>query len=189
MSQNQSQTLSALPRTPCYALRPVLDVCCGSRMMWFDKRDSRAVFVDKRRETHAADLGTESTKGRSPIVVDPDVLADFTALPFPDETFAMVVMDPPHIEQMQETAGLLTKKYGSLVGDWRDMLREGISECFRVLKPEGTLIFKWNAVHIPLREILALTPHKPLFGHQSGKKAQTHWVAFLKHNSQDMSPR
>jgi hypothetical protein len=70
-------------------------------MMWFDKRDSRAVFVDKRRETHAADLGTESTKGRSPIVVDPDVLADFTALPFADETFAMVVMDPPHIISLE----------------------------------------------------------------------------------------
>lgn len=29
----------------------VLDACCGSRMMWFDKTDSRAVFVDQRSET------------------------------------------------------------------------------------------------------------------------------------------
>ncbi len=30
----------------------VLDACCGSRMFWFDRKDPRAVFVDKRRETH-----------------------------------------------------------------------------------------------------------------------------------------
>jgi len=29
-------------------------------------------------------------------------------------------------------------------------------------------------------EILALTPEVPLFGHQSGKTMQTHWIAFLK---------
>jgi hypothetical protein len=30
--------------------KDVLDVCCGSRMMWFDKADGRALFLDKRRE-------------------------------------------------------------------------------------------------------------------------------------------
>lgn len=30
--------------------KPVLDPCCGSRMMWFDKNDSRAVFGDQRIE-------------------------------------------------------------------------------------------------------------------------------------------
>ena len=56
-------------------------------------------------------------------------------------------------------------------------------ECFRVLKPHGTLIFKWCEAEIPLREVLALTPEKPLYGHRSGKKAQTHWVAFMKPNA------
>jgi len=168
--------------SPATGSASVLDVCCGSRMMWYDKADKRAVYVDKRRETWAADLGTESTTGRTPIVVNPDLVADFTDLPFPSDSFAHVVFDPPHIEQLEETAGLLTKKYGSLVGDWREMLRAGFAECFRVLKPGGTLIFKWNAVNIPLREILALTPEKPLYGHRSGKKATTHWCAFLKPN-------
>jgi hypothetical protein len=58
--------------------------------------------------------------------------------------------------------------------------RLGFSECFRVLKPFGTLIFKWNEVDIPLRQVLALTDHKPLYGHRSGKAAKTHWVAFMK---------
>jgi hypothetical protein len=33
-------------------LPPVLDACCGPRMMWFDKNDPRALFIDRRRETH-----------------------------------------------------------------------------------------------------------------------------------------
>ena len=49
----------------------VLDACCGSRMFWFDPKDERAVFIDKRRETH--DLKDSSSKGgvRS-LVIDPD---------------------------------------------------------------------------------------------------------------------
>ena len=74
-------------------------------------------------------------------------------------------------------------KYGWLGDDWREMLRDGFAECFRVLKPEGTLIFKWAEKEIAVADILKLTPHKPLFGHRSGKQATTHWLAFLKPNS------
>ena len=28
----------------------VLDPCCGSRMMWFDKQDQRVLFGDQRTE-------------------------------------------------------------------------------------------------------------------------------------------
>lgn len=151
-------------------------------MFWFDRKDSRALFVDKRRETHPIDIGTPGTIGRSPIVVDPDILADFTALPFADGSFALVVFDPPHIER-KEALGLLTRKYGHLTGDWREMLRKGFAECFRVLKHNGTLIFKWAESDYPVSEVLALTPEKPLFGHRSGKASNTHWVAFLKQNN------
>lgn len=160
-------------------LPPVLDACCGSRMFWFDKQDDRALFVDKRRETWPIDIGTPGTKGRSPIVVDPDEIADFTRLPYPDEAFSLVVFDPPHIERTA-AKGLLTKKYGHLTGDWRETLRQGFSECFRVLKPHGTLIFKWAESDHPVSEILKLTPEKPLFGHRSGKRSATHWIAFMK---------
>ncbi len=71
-------------------------------------------------------------------------------------------------------------KYGTLAGDWMEMLRAGFAECFRVLRPEGTLIFKWCANEIPVSRILALTPERPLFGHKSGKNSKTHWIAFLK---------
>ncbi len=171
------------PRRNGSAFPPVLDACCGSRMFWFDKHDGRALYVDKRRETWPIDKGTPGTKGRAPIVVAPDVQADFTNLPFPSDTFALVVFDPPHIER-EQAKGLLTRKYGNLTGDWREMLRLGFAECFRVLRPEGTLIFKWAESDYTVREILALTPERPLFGHQSGKFSKTHWIAFLKPNAE-----
>lgn len=160
---------------------PVLDVCCGSRMFWFDAQDDRAVYVDKRRETYPVDIGTPGTIGRKPIVVDPDILADFTALPFPDNTFYLVVFDPPHCKREHEVLkGIITKKYGQLSGDWQNMLKDGFSECFRVLRPGGTLVFKWAETEISLASILKLTEAKPLFGHKSGKAATTHWVTFIK---------
>lgn len=160
-------------------LPPVLDMCCGPRMMWFQKDDPRALFLDHRRETHVIDKGTRGTVGRSPIVVAPDIQADFTELPFPDCTFSMVVFDPPHI-QREEAKGILTKKYGHLHGDWKQMLRDGFSEGFRVLRSGGTLIFKWAESDVAVSEILKLTPEKPLFGHKSGKQQRTHWIAFIK---------
>ena len=32
------------------------------------------------------------------------------------------------------------------------------------------------------REVLALTPHAPLFGHTSGTASGTHWLVFMKPN-------
>lgn len=28
--------------------KTILDVCCGSRMFWFDKNNEKVVFMDKR---------------------------------------------------------------------------------------------------------------------------------------------
>lgn len=71
---------------------PVLDACCGSRMFWFDRKDSRALYIDKRRETHLAkDCSVKN--GEREIVVAPDMIADFTSMPFPDSTFSLVVFD------------------------------------------------------------------------------------------------
>ena len=161
-------------------LPPVLDACCGPRMFWFDRKDKRALFVDKRRERHlAADCSVKN--GEREIVIDPDIVADFTALPFPDNSFFQVVFDPPHIQRNGDTSWLL-KKYGVLRGDWRGMIRKGFAECFRVLKPNGTLIFKWNEDEVSVPDILSLTPEKPLFGSRYGKHFKSHWIVFLKPN-------
>ncbi len=146
--------------------------------MWFDKTDSRALFVDRREEEH--EKLRHCRKNVTKIEIKPDVLADFTALPFEDETFWHVVMDPPHYTERAAGKGHILKHYGCLFPGWQEMLSEGFRECFRVLKPGGTFIFKWCEHEIPLREILSLTPHKPLYGHRTGSREKTHWVAFLK---------
>lgn len=66
----------------------VLDPCCGSRMFWFDKEDQRVLFGDIREESHIL------CDGRV-LNIEPNVRMDFTALPFPDDTFNLVVFDPP----------------------------------------------------------------------------------------------
>ncbi|ECA9678728.1 class I SAM-dependent methyltransferase [Salmonella enterica subsp. enterica] len=83
----------------------ILDMCCGSRMFWFNKQDSRAVFAD---------------------------------------------------------------------------IRAGFKEAFRVLRPHGVLIFKWNETQIPVSQILALTDVKPIIGQRTGKGDKTHWIIFVK---------
>ena len=173
---------AAVGSTDLLGFPPVLDACCGTRMFWFDKQDSRALFMDKRRETFVqvrTDCGNKTKE------VNPDQVADFTAMPFPDETFHLVVFDPPHkvVANAEASRGNIIKFYGALFPDWRDTLAAGFAECFRVLKPNGTLIFKWCELEIPLADVLALTPEKPLFGHRVGKRERSHWVTFLKPNA------
>ncbi|EAW8182996.1 hypothetical protein HX52_12160 [Salmonella enterica] len=102
----------------------VLDMCCGSRMFWFNKRDERAVFADIRAEEHILCDGRR-------LVISPD-------------------------------------------------LRAGFKEAFRVLRPHGVLIFKWNETQIPVSQILALTDVKPAIGQRTGKGDKTHWIIFVK---------
>ncbi|WP_296205668.1 class I SAM-dependent methyltransferase [Psychrobacter sp. UBA3962] len=156
-------------------MKKILDPCCGSRMFWFDKQDNRAVFTDKRKENHILCDGRE-------LVIEPDMIMDFTNLKFDDESFYMVVFDPPHLRKAGPDSWM-AKKYGKLDENWPSMIRDGFAECFRVLKPNGTLIFKWNETQIKVSEILKLTDQKPVVGHISGKRANTHWICFLKESS------
>lgn len=144
-------------------------------MFWFDRKDPRAMFVDIRREHLVAD----TRQGRRDIVIDPDLIADFTSLPFPDEQFSCVVFDPPHLTRNGRKSWM-AKKYGTLKGNWREMLRDGFSECFRVLRPHGVLIFKWNEGDVSVKEILNLAPVPPLFGNRYGKHLKSHWIVFIK---------
>lgn len=147
-------------------------------MFWFDRANAAAVFVDNRQETHV--LPDKSSTGGSRVLnINPDMVADFTCLPFADGQFALVVFDPPHLIR-NGRKGWLAKKYGKLEGDWRAELRQGFVECFRVLRPLGTLIFKWNEHEVPVSQILALTPIQPIVGNRCGKQAKSHWIVFLK---------
>lgn len=150
-------------------MKPILDACCGSRMFWFDKRNPSAIFMDNR------DFEDTLCDGRT-LQVHPDIMADFRNMPFDDESFSLVVFDPPHLIKIGDNAWM-AKKYGKLQGTWKDDIRQGFAECFRVLKPNGTLIFKWNEEQIPIKEVLSLTPERPLFG---SRRSKTHWLVFMK---------
>ena len=159
-------------------LPPILDACCGPRMMWFDRKNPRALFIDKRQEVHWMRHSADRPANRKTEIA-PDVVADFTALPFPDESFHLVVFDPPHIKATRAgKQGRFRKYYGVLPADWKEMLRLGFRECFRVLRPHGMLVFKWSEHCYPLSEVLMLTPEQPLFGHRTTR--QTHWFTFMK---------
>jgi len=74
----------------------------------------------------------------------------------------------------------LAAKYGKLGPTWQDDLRKGFSECLRVLRPNGTMVFKWNETQVKVSEVLALAPIQPLLAHRSGRNGLTHWLVFMK---------
>ena len=154
-------------------MKAVLDVCCGARMFWFDKNNPNVDFCDNRAVERY-----EYYKNRY-LEIKPDIICDFTALPFSNESYYLVVFDPPHLKHVGANSWLKAK-YGSLNDNWPKMIHDGFCECMRVLKTKGTLIFKWSEVQIPLSKVLEAIPYKPLFGHKSGKSMNTHWLCFLK---------
>ncbi len=153
-------------------MKKILDACCGSRMCWFDKDNPDTVFMDCRSEEHTLCDGRR-------LEIRPDVVGDFRKMPFPDNSFYLVLFDPPHLNNLGESSWL-AKKYGRLLPSWEDDIRQGFEECMRVLKPNGTLIFKWNEQQIPTARIIEIIGQKPLFGHTSGKGGKTIWMCFLK---------
>lgn len=153
--------------------KPILDATCGGRMMWFDKRNPACLYIDSRSGIKAS-----LCDGRE-FQVDPDIQADFRRMPYADNSFKLVVFDPPHLVHVGDKA-YMAIKYGKLSGNWEDVLRDGFRECMRVLDDYGTLIFKWCEIQIPVSKIIQVIGTEPLFGHKSGKAAKTHWMAFMK---------
>ena len=151
-------------------MKRILDVACGSKMFWFQKEREDTVYMDNRQ------LEDTLCDGRK-LVINPDIVADFRDIPFPDNIFYLVVFDPPHLIKVGDNSWL-AKKYGKLKEDtWKEDIKLGFKECMRVLKPNGTLIFKWNEDQIKLKEVLDAIDYKPLFGN---KRSKTHWLVFMK---------
>lgn len=149
--------------------KKILDVCCGSRMFWFDKNNKNTIYMDNR------ELEDILCDGRK-LEIKPDVVADFRNIPFKDNSFYLVVFDPPHLLKIGETS-YMAKKYGKLSDNWKEDIKKGFDECMRVLKPNGILIFKWNEQQIKLKDILNNINYKPLFRKQ---KRQNTLVMFYE---------
>lgn len=163
----------------------ILDACCGGKMFWFDKENSNVLFQD-RRIVEPTKVG----KGKNERVFScqPDVLGDFRSMEYKNETFKLVVFDPPHLTSLGKNS-YMAVKYGRLDKlTWQQDLQKGFNESFRVLEYNGILIFKWNEFDIKLKDVLKLSPYRPLFGHPSGKAMKTHWVCFMKIN-ENLLPR
>jgi SAM-dependent methyltransferase len=155
----------------------ILDACCGGKIFWFNKEDPNVLFQDRRTvDKISVGLG----KNARDFQCSPDVVADFRNMPYRDETFRLVVFDPPHFTSLGENS-YMGIKYGILSKEtWQEDIKKGFEECFRVLQHQGILVFKWNEHDVRLSEILKLSPYRPLFGHHSGKQMKTHWVCFMK---------
>jgi hypothetical protein len=138
----------------------ILDACCGNRKFWFNKKHPNAIYADIREN----------------VEINPDIIQDFRKMRFKDKSFKLVVWDPPHIIQEFNPKVRILQVYGSLnPKTWKEDLKQGFSECWRVLEDYGVLVFKWSdcnkwanykAKH---KDILALFPIEPLFGSKTGK--------------------
>lgn len=149
-------------------------------MFWFDKNNPNVVFADIRTETHVL------CDGRT-LSIEPELEVDFTNMPFENESFYLISFDPPHMTSLGANSWM-AKKYGRLSKEnWRDVIGAGFTECMRVLKVNGTLVFKWNETDIKLSEVLELLKglgYSPLFGHTTGRQAKTIWMTFFKQPNQ-----
>lgn len=150
-------------------MKKILDACCGSRMFYFDRENPDVIFADNR------EIETTLCDGRK-LLIKPDVKMDFRNMPYENNSFKLVVFDPPHLLRAG-TGSWLAQKYGILPKDWPGYLKKGFDECMRVLESDGLLIFKWNEEQISLSEILKLFGKKPLLGDRRGK---TRWIVFMK---------
>lgn len=152
--------------------KPILDAACGSRMFWFDKKNQNVLFADIRNEEHVLCDGRK-------LEIKPDVQMDFRKMPFENETFKLVVFDPPHLKSAGKN-GWQAKKYGALDANWKVDLKAGFLECMRVLQNHGVLIFKWNEHSIKVSEVIEAIGQQPLFGHRTMQNNKTIWMTFMK---------
>lgn len=86
--------------------KKILDACCGSRMFWFNKENKNTVYMDNRTEDATLCDGRK-------LIVKPDVIADFRKMPFENESFHLVIFDPPHLLNVGDKS-FLALKYGRL---------------------------------------------------------------------------
>lgn len=152
----------------------ILDATAGFRMMWFNKHDPNTLYIDARPECQ------------------PDEIQDYRKLPYPDRSFRLILFDPPHIiksKQFGNYNSRMTNDFGYLIADNVEAdLKDAFNEFWRLLKPYGVLIFKWNNSYVPSDKIIKLAPEKPLFyqvTHSKSGKTQTNhiktlWFCFMK---------
>lgn len=160
----------------------ILDATCGGRSIWHPSNKDRedTLYIDKRKE----EPGFTGQDGRT-YSVQPDEVQDFRHLPYENDSFKLVIFDPPHIVKengMKNLAGYVEKSYGALNAEtWQHDLEKGFEELFRVLEIGGTLVFKFADGHIDFQDVLDCAPIDPLLGTMTKRKdTETRWFVFQK---------
>lgn len=167
----------------------VLDATAGGKHIWHDEMaDADHVIFADRRTIPKGSL--EHQPGWS---CEPDVLADTRELPFQDSVFDLIAFDPPHRITdggMAALSGVIETKYGALRAEtWQADLKSSFVELWRVLRPRGTLTFKWADVHKSHDDVLSQLPESPLYGVTTEKKrAEVKWWVFHKHSRVETAP-
>lgn len=154
----------------------ILDACCGPKMFWNDKHQKNTIFIDCRRMEKGYN---DYRKNRE---INPDIIMDFKDLKFQDKSFKLVVMDPPHLLSASNNF-IMGRDYGILNKyTWKEDIKRGFEECWRVLEDYGILIFKWNECCVKRKEILKVLGRNEylLFGNLMRSKIPTHWFVFMK---------
>ena len=159
----------------------ILDATCGGRTIWTPDNKDRddVLYIDKREKEN----GFAGQENRS-YGINPDEVKDFRDLPYSDNSFKLVVFDPPHvIKEDGEPNGYVQKNYGVLDKEnWKETLKQGFSELWRVLESDGFLVFKFADNDAYWTEVMDLFPVDPLFGTTTKQRSniQTRWFVFFK---------
>ena len=74
----------------------ILDVTCGARLMWHNKHHPGVIYADQRATHHQLSDGRQ-------ITISPNIRLDYRALPFRDNTFHLINLDPPHLQRAGAT--------------------------------------------------------------------------------------
>lgn len=187
LKQTDNESLSAIDLRvinflPIAKDKFILDACCGGRMMWVNKKHPNAIYIDNR----VAENGHIQNGYNPGHCVKPDYLMDFREMAFADNTFKLVLFDPPHLSSLTPSS-IMRKKFGVLSElHWGSDLQKALNECWRVLDNYGILLFKWNDIEIQYKKILELVDFKPLIMNiTAGQKAlkeghRSYWFTFMK---------
>ena len=163
----------------------ILDATCSARSIWYQKTHPYVTYMDIRKENIVSRESYMGKIAKKIWNIQPDIVGDFRSTPFEDEIFDMVIFDPPHIIKKKITKpSIMDKKYGFLLeNEYKQVLKQGFKELFRILKTDGVLIFKWAETSKNIAEVLEYSPYKPLFGTRTGQRNNNHWIVFLKHTN------
>ena len=156
----------------------ILDATAGFRGIWFGKNHPLVTFLDKRSGKYYY----MSKSGKKKCTeIKPDIVCEWKDIDYPDNTFDMIVFDPPHI--IQDANCNMIVDYGNLSKDtWRNDLKIAFKQLFRILKPNGVFILKWNECNKPIDNIIKLCPYRALFGTRTGLNNKNIWLTFVKYD-------